>query len=150
MLPGLQTAKKLAKKARAYRLQAPPPGIDPDVIDGLWKYESCLPDLVDRLARRALQSDDQGLLIAYVAGAAVRHATFEAETRHWHEKQGLPASQGDRLQYLRAETLGRELLRLPSWRWRVLHSPKDAPRFMITDRVWIYVNDPHWCRAIQR
>lgn len=33
---------------------------------------------------------------------------------------------------------------IPAWRWRVLHSPSDAPRFMLTDRGWIYVGMEDW------
>jgi hypothetical protein len=35
--------------------------------------------------------------------------------------------------------LGNQRPVMPAWRWRVLHSPADAPRFMITDRGWMYV-----------
>jgi len=140
----VQAADNLARRAAAYRLAAPPSGVDPDVIDRLWAYEDQLPALVERLSTRALQPGDPDLLFAYVAGAAVRHLTFAAEAQHRHAAQGLPIPAGDGLQYLRVEALRNELKRLPSWRWRVLHSPSDAPRFMITDRGWIYVHEPGW------
>ena len=42
-----------------------------------------------------------------------------------------PAPQGDGVQYARVLALGNQRLVMPSWRWRVLHSPADAPRLMI-------------------
>jgi hypothetical protein len=33
---------------------------------------------------------------------------------------------------------------LTTWRWRVLHRPPDGPRFMITDRGWMYVGQEDW------
>ena len=43
------------------------------------------------------------------------------------------------MQYMRLIGLRNQLPQMPTWRWRVLHSPADAPRFMITDRGWVYV-----------
>lgn len=51
-------------------------------------------------------------------------------------KQGQAAPQGDDVQYARVLALRNQLPVLATWRWRVLHSPADAPSFMITDRGW--------------
>jgi hypothetical protein len=48
------------------------------------------------------------------------------------------------VQYARVLALGNQRPVMPAWRWRVLHSPADAPRFMITDRGWMYVGMEDW------
>jgi hypothetical protein len=69
----------------------------------------------------------------------VRHPSFEAVVADYQARQGKHAPQGDDVQYARVLALGNQRPVMPSWRWRVLHSPADAPRFMITDRGWRYV-----------
>jgi hypothetical protein len=48
------------------------------------------------------------------------------------------------VQYARVLALGNQRPVMPTWRWRVLHSPADTPRFMITDRGWVYVGQEDW------
>jgi len=74
----------------------------------------------------------------------VRHPSFEAVTADHQARQGLPALQGDDVQYARVLALGNQRPVMPTWRWRVLHSPADAPRFMISDRGWMYVGMEDW------
>jgi hypothetical protein len=69
----------------------------------------------------------------------VRHPTFEVIAADYETSQGRSAPQGDDVQYLRVVGLLNQLPQMPTWRLRVLHSPADAPRFMITDRGWLYV-----------
>jgi hypothetical protein len=123
-----------------YRLAAPPPGIDRDVVDKLWDpVENKLRDLVVRLASRHLQPGDDELLFAYAAAAGVRHPSFADVAADQQARNGLAASVGDDLQYARMAALLNQLPVLRTWRWRVLHSPADVQRFMITDRGWMYV-----------
>ena len=106
--------------------------------------ETGLRDLAGRLAARRLQPGDDRLLFDYAATAGVRHPSFEAVAADHQARQGLPALQGDDLQYARVLALGNQRPVMPAWRWRVLHSPADAPRFMLTDRGWMYVGMEDW------
>ena len=134
---GFPKAETLAWRPGMYRLTAPPPGVDPDAVDKLWDpVENSLRDLVARLAARRLQPGDDALLFDYAATAGVRHPSFEDVAADYQARQGLPAPQGDGVQYARVLALGNQRPVMPSWRWRVLHSPADAPRLMITDRGW--------------
>jgi hypothetical protein len=82
--------------------------------------------------------------MAYAAMAGVRHPTFKALADHHQTQQGQPVPTGDQLQWMRAEALLNQLHEMPSWRWRVLHSPVDAPRFILSDRGWMYVREMDW------
>ena len=114
-------------------------------MDRLWDpVETSLRDLARRLAARRLQAGDDRLLFDYVATAGVRHPSFEAIAADYQARQSLPALQGDDLQYARVLALGNQRPVMPTWRWRVLHSPGDAPRFMLTDRGWMYVGMEDW------
>jgi hypothetical protein len=95
-------AESLAYRRGVYRLSTPPTGVNPDIVDKLWDpVERLLPDLIDRLANRRLQSGDDDLLFKYAATAAVRHpATFAAVASDYHMRQGLAAPRGDDLQLL--------------------------------------------------
>jgi hypothetical protein len=142
---GFPKAEKLAYRPGMYRLASPPAGVDPDVVDRLWDpVETGLRDLADRLAARRLQPGDDRLLFDYAATAGVRHPSFEAVAADYQVRQGLPALRGDDLQYARVLALGNQRPVMPAWRWRVLHSPADAPRFMLTDRGWMYVGMEDW------
>lgn len=142
---GFPKAETLAYRPGMYRLASPPAGLDPDVVDKLWDpVENGLRDLAGRLAARRLQHGDDQLLLAYAAGAGVRPPAFEAVAADHQARQGLAAPQGDDVQYARVLALHNQLPVLPTWRWRVLHSPADAPRFMITDRGWMYVGQEDW------
>jgi hypothetical protein len=142
---GFPKAEKLAFRPGMYRLAAPPPGVDPDAVDKLWDpVEHSLRDLAARLATRQLQPGDDELLFDYAATTGVRHPSFEAVVAHHQAQHGGPALQGDAVQYARVLALGNQRPVMPQWRWRVLHSPPDAPRFMITDRGWMYVGMEDW------
>jgi len=139
----LRKAKTLAARPGMYRLTSPPAGVDPDIVDTVWNgVENALRGLVGRLTNRCLQPGDDQLLFAYAAEAGVRHPTFEALAAHHHVGHGLAAPRGDDLQYARLVGLGKQIPPMPDWRWRVLHSPHDCRRFMLTDRGWIYVEEP--------
>ncbi len=128
-----------------YRLASPPAGVDRDVVDRLWDpVEDGLRDLAVRLASRRLQPGDDTLLFDYAATAGVRHPSFEDVVADHQARQGMPALQGDNVQYARVLALGNQRPVMPAWRWRVLHSPADAPRFMITDRGRMYVGQEDW------
>jgi hypothetical protein len=142
---GFPKAETLAYQPEMYRLAAPPAGVDPDVVDKLWDpVENSLRDLVARLAGRRLEAGDEHLLFTYAATAGVRHPTFKDLVADHQTQQGLPGPQGDDVQYARVVGLLNQLPVMPTWRWRVLHSPTDAPRFMITDRGWMYVGQEDW------
>jgi hypothetical protein len=132
---GFPKAEKLAHRPSMYRLASPPPGVDRDVVDRLWDpVETGVRDLAARVAARRLQPGDDTLLFDYAATVGVRHPSFEAVVADYQAQQGKSAPQGDDVQYARVLALGNQRPVMPTWRWRVLHSPADAPRFMITDR----------------
>jgi hypothetical protein len=142
---GFPKAEKLAYRPGMYRLASPPSGVDRDVVDKLWDpVETGLRDLAARLAARRLQQGDDQLLFDYAATAGVRHPSFEAVAADYQARQGRPVPQGDDVQYARVLALGNQRPVMPTWRWRVLHSPTDARRFMITDRGWLYVGQEKW------
>jgi hypothetical protein len=137
------TAQNEAHRRALYRLEDPPPGVNPDAIDDLWKaVEQNLPNLVARLADKALAPGDEPLLILYASMAGVRHPTFQNVAEHHQTQRRQPRPIGDQLQWMRYEALLNQLKEMPNWRWRVLHSQVDAPRFMLSDRGWIYVQEP--------
>ncbi len=138
-------AATLAYRPDMYRLVSPPEGIDRDVVDRLWDpVETRLRDLIGRLNERRLQPGDNELLFTYAAQAGVRPPAFEAVTADYQARQGQPALHGDALQYARVLALQNQLPALRKWRWRVLHSPTDAPKLMISDRGWMYVGQEDW------
>ena len=142
---GFPKAETLAYRRGMYRLASPPAGVDRDVVDRLWDpVENGLRDLAVQLAARRLQPGDETLLFDYAATAGVRHPSFEDVAADHQVRQCMPALQGDDVQYARVLTLGNQRPVMPAWRWRVLHSPADAPRFMITDRGWMYVGQEDW------
>jgi hypothetical protein len=110
-----------------YRLAAPPPGIDRDIVDTLWDpLEDKLRDLVVRLTDRRLVPGDDELLFTYAAAAGVRHPSFADVAADYQTRNGLPIPLGDDLQYARMTALLNQLPVLRTWRWRVLHSPADV------------------------
>ena len=86
---GTCKAENEAFRIGMYRLAAPPPGVDRDIIDRLWNpVEGALPDLIRRLTDGKLSRGDDQLLFSYVAMAAVRHLSFEDVARHWQNRHG--------------------------------------------------------------
>jgi hypothetical protein len=133
-------AKNEAFQIATYRLIAPAPGVDEDSVDLLWNpVEDHLPNLVQRLTTRSLQPSDDQWLYQYIAMAGVRHPSFQAIADEWQLAHGAPPPLDDQLQYMREEGYVNQPALLATWRWRVLHVPEDGPRFMITDRGWMYV-----------
>jgi hypothetical protein len=142
---GFPKAETLAYRRGMYRLGSPPAGVDRDAVDKLWDpVENGLRDLTVRLAGRRLQAGDDGLLFDYASTAGVRHPSFEDVAAEYQARQGLPTPQGDDVQYARILALRNQLPAIRTWRWRVLHCPADTPRFMITDRGWMYVGQEDW------
>jgi hypothetical protein len=142
---GFPRAERLAYQPGMYRLTSPPAGVDPDVVDKLWDpVETGLRDVAARLTTRRLQPGDDQLLFDYAATAGVRHPSFKDVVADYQARRGRPALQGDGVQYARVLALGNQRPVMPTWRWRVLHSPAGAPRFMITDRGWMYVGMEDW------
>ena len=142
---GVPKAETLAYRPGMYRLASPPAGVDRDAVDKLWDpVETGLGDLAAGLAARHLQRGDDTLLFDYAATAGVRHPSFEDVVADHQARQSQPALQGDSVQYARILALDNQRPVMPTWRWRVLHSPEDAPRFMITDRGWMYVGQEDW------
>jgi hypothetical protein len=141
--PGVAKAESVGYTRGGYRLRNPPPGVDPDVVDKLWDpIEPQLPGVVERLTNRQLAQGDDEILFAYVATGAVRHPTFELVAADWQKRHDLPAPSGDDVQVMRVTALSNQLPIVPTWRWRVLHSPLGNRRFMVSDRGWMLIADP--------
>lgn len=117
----------------------PPPGTDPDHFDQLWNIiEPHLPTAIQRLERRQQTTDDELILTSYVAAAGIRHPEFEPAINRWLNEQGHGPVTGDQLQLARLHSLADAMPQVRAFRWRVLHSPKQAHRFILNDRGWIY------------
>ncbi len=131
-----------AHRRALYRLEAPPPGVDPDVVDKIWdQIEPGLPELVRRVERQALIADDEGKLLDYAASVWVRHPSFSDVAARHQASRGEPVPTGDAVQVMRVEAL-RDLRKIiPTWRWRVLHACADAPRMVISDLGFIGIAD---------
>lgn len=141
--PGV--AQDVAHRRAIYRIGNPPPGVDPDIVDTLWTpVEDVLPALVQRLDHRELVDDDAEKLTTYAAMAGVRHPeAFAARANQHQQERGEPVPGSDQIQVMRVEALILGMKNMPSWRWRVLHSPRGAPRFVISDRGWLKFREPH-------
>jgi hypothetical protein len=143
------TAREEARRHALYRLDAPPPGIDPDWVDERWtRIENALPELIDRLVRRALVPGDEELLVLYAAMLGSRHPSFSTVAADYQAKQGHPAPSGDLVNLMRIEAIFNGMRDMPSWRWRVLHPTEDSLPFMLPDRGWIYVGRDDGTRAL--
>ncbi len=137
-------AEDVAHRRALYRLLAPGSGVPADIVDKLWTpVEKDLPAMVARLEATALEGDDPEKWIWYAAMAGVRHPTaFRALAVHHQQSRGEPEPVGDQLQALRVEALLNGQEAMHRWRWRVLHSPSDGPRFVLSDRGWNIVREP--------
>ena len=92
-------------RSNEYRLQEPGHG-DPDFLDRAWTaLENDLPPTVARLASRSPVPADYGTIIAYIAGAGVRHPTFGEHARAERSARGEKAPEGDAIQWERVSTL---------------------------------------------
>lgn len=139
----IDKAENLAYGKDTYSLKNPLAGVCPDAIDKLWGLiESELPELINRLESQCLKIEDDERLFFYVATATVRHPkTFEATAKNHNSLNGFEVQHGDYLQIQRLEALQNQFRQVSTWRWRVLHSSDDAPRFMITDRGWAHIGE---------
>ncbi len=123
-----------------YRLDSPPSGMDRDRIDEIWAFvEPDLPRAISRLQRRIQTAEDERVLVNYVAAAGVRHPTFGPALNRWLTDYGQAPISGDQLKLARVQSLAETLLFMRGLRWRVLHSPKHAHRFILNDRGWTYI-----------
>jgi hypothetical protein len=137
-------AEDVAWQPALYRLGNTATGVDPDIVDNLWKsIEGELPPLVDRLDCCALVAEDDEKLIWYAATATVRHPrTFNDVVADRAKRMGGTPPTADALQVLRVSTLQNHYRTMLGWRWRVLHGSDDLPRFVLNDRGWSLVGDP--------
>ena len=119
-------------------------GVDRDVVDKLWDRREQPARPRRRLATRRLQSGDDTLLFDYAATAGVRHPSFEDVVADYQARNGQSARRAMACSTPACSHSGNQRPVMPTWRWRVLHSPADAPRFMITDRGWMYVGMEDW------
>lgn len=140
------TAEDVAHRRALYRLEAPGEGVDPDIVDKLWiPVEKDLPAMVSRLDAETLEVEDPEKWIWYAAMAGVRHPTAFAVIAEEHQKsRGEPAPTGDQLEMMRVEGLINGQKQMHEWRWRVLHSPEDGPRFVLSDRGFNLVHEPSY------
>jgi hypothetical protein len=106
------TPDKVGWVDKLYRLQDPGPGVDID-----W-------------------------LIRYVCAAGVRHPAFGDAVNRWRAEAGDPPLTGDDIQIARKLSLNTGLAIIKQWRWRIVHSRLDDPRFIISDLGWVYVGQP--------
>jgi len=138
------TAEDVAHRRALYRLEAPVSDVDPDIVDKLWSpVEHDLPTMVARLEADALEEDDADKWIWYAAMAGVRHPTaFPTAAAHYLRSRGEPEPAGDQILAMRVEALLNGQRDMHEWRWRVLHSPHDGPRFVLSDRGWNLVHEP--------
>ncbi|MDA8283379.1 MAG: DUF4238 domain-containing protein [Actinomycetota bacterium] len=138
------TAEDIAYRRALYRLEAPGPGVDPDIVDKLWtSVEGDLPAMVARLEAASLEADDPEKWIWYAAMSGVRHPTaFAALAARHQQTRGHSEPAGDQLQVMRVEALLNGQAKMHGWRWRILHSPTDGPRFVLSDRGWNIVREP--------
>ncbi len=138
----LSNADSEAHRRALYRLEAPPPGVDRDVVDKLWdEIEPGLPDLVRRVESRALLDGDEQRLINYAASIWVRHPRFSKVAEQHQEKRGSPLPTADGVQAMRVEGFMNQRPTIATWRWRILHGCPDAARFVISDMAFIAIAD---------
>lgn len=138
------TAEDVAFCRALYRLENPGPGVDSDIVDKLWTpVETELPAMVGRLDASTVEPDDPEKWIWYAAMAGVRHPiAFPALAVHHQQNRGDPDPVGDQIQGMRVEALINGQKQMHNWRWRVLHGPKDVPRFVLSDRGWSVIREP--------
>lgn len=133
-------AEAIGWRSRMYRLSNPIAGVDPDVVDGVWKgVESRLSGAVRRTEASSETDEDRAVILNYAAMLGVRHHQFEAVVNRWLAELGRAAVSGDQVHEVRLDTLRNTLQQVRDFRWRFLHSPADAPRIILNDLGWAYV-----------
>ena len=138
-------AENEAHRRALYSLQLPPAGVARDVVDRLWDtLEAGLPHLILRVESRSLLAGDEDSLFDYAASMWVRHPSFAIVAAHHQATRGAPAPTGDAVQVMRVEGLMNQRRMIKDWRWRILHTCPDAPRFVINDLGFIGIAErPH-------
>ena len=132
--PRESSAEAIGYKRNIYRLINPPAGMDRDRIDKLWDlFERQLPSAIKRLARRCQTTDDEITLVNYIATAGVRHHNFGAAINLWRRGRGELPMIGDAVQVERLGVLVDSLKMMRGFRYRVVHSPSHAQRFLLND-----------------
>jgi hypothetical protein len=131
------TAENVAHANKLYTLENPPVGVPADAVDNVWRgLEAALPDAVERLTQNQSRVGDEDILYGYVASTAVRHPTLDKLA----DLHGLEIHGKDHLQVVRLDMLLNTLTYVRSLRWRVLISPPEADRFLLSDNGFIYVS----------
>ncbi|QMU78855.1 DUF4238 domain-containing protein [Streptacidiphilus sp. PB12-B1b] len=143
--PREAAAQYIGWRPGMYRLNDPPPGVDKDVVDKVWEtVEPHLPHLVERLAAGRETAEDHSMLMDYVAMAGVRHPNFAQAVNRWRAELGMPIITGDEVHVARLDVLTRGPQLVRGFRWRVLHTSPDAPRFILNDLSWTYIGQQGW------
>ncbi|WP_298211501.1 DUF4238 domain-containing protein [Ferrimicrobium sp.] len=101
-----------------YKVTVSMPDGNQNVIDSIWsRLESELPPLVERLGDQKLTSEDNELLVAYVAMVGVRHPSFALVVEDWHKKAGATSILSkDDIQLQRLEAFNKHMEVMPLWR----------------------------------
>ncbi|MFD8615304.1 DUF4238 domain-containing protein [Streptomyces sp. NPDC059631] len=134
------SAEAIGWRTAMYRLQNPADGVDPDVVDAVWDViEPRIPDVVNRFEDGMSTATEREWLVVYASMVGVRHPDFGPAINRWLAEWGKPGVHGDDVHRVRLETLENGLAPMRKWRWRILHSPPEAPRFTLNDRAWSYL-----------
>lgn len=137
---GPVAARYIGWKKDMYRLENPPPDIDPESVDSLWTdLERVVMPAIRQAEHQTETSNDQGLLLNHVATAGVRHPDFAEALNRWRAARDEPPVTGDDIQADRVRYLCATLSFVRDLRWRFLHSPQRAHPFILSDRGWTYV-----------
>ena len=134
------SAEAIGWRLGMYRLQNPADGLDPDVVDAVWDViEPGISGAVRRFEDGMNAASEREWLVVYASMAGVRHPDFEPAINRWLAELGKPDVRGDDVHRVRLEALENSLTPMRKWRWRILHSPPEAPRFTLNDRAWSYL-----------
>ncbi|MEU0937637.1 DUF4238 domain-containing protein [Embleya sp. NPDC005971] len=129
------SASGIGYSKRMYRLKQPAPGMDPDRVEHVWRIvEPYLPKAIERAASGCETEQDRRVLVEHAAALGVRHPGFEASNNAVRTARGLPPLHGDLVHAARIHQLLHNQRALRMHRWRFLHSPPQARRFILNDR----------------
>lgn len=140
--PRQTTASNIGYRNGMYRLIHPPVGMDRDHVDQVWgPFENALPKAIEEAHARKEGDDSRAVLVDYVAMIGVRHPEFGDAVNRWRTELDMPLVAGDQVHLERLDILGRAHLQVRGFRWRFVHSPPDAHRFILNDRGWVYFGE---------